>query len=120
MCSSARASPPSIFPRARAVFSAARRPSCAARSDSIWRPGCWAADGRLMAPFELSRRDVLAGTGAVALASAARAAPAIAPTWQSLAASYRVPDWFRDAKFGIWAHWGPQCQPEWGDWYARL
>ena len=33
---------------------------------------------------------------------------------------YRVPDWFRDAKFGIWAHWGPQCQPEWGDWYARL
>jgi alpha-L-fucosidase len=31
-----------------------------------------------------------------------------------------VPDWFRDAKFGIWAHWGPQCQPEFGDWYARL
>jgi len=23
------------------------------------------------------------------------------------------------AKFGIWAHWGPQCQPEPGDWYAR-
>jgi alpha-L-fucosidase len=30
-----------------------------------------------------------------------------------------VPAWFRDAKFGIWAHWGPQCQPEQGDWYAR-
>jgi hypothetical protein len=28
-------------------------------------------------------------------------------------------EWFRDAKFGIWAHWGPQCQPERGDWYAR-
>ena len=27
--------------------------------------------------------------------------------------------WFRDAKFGIWAHWGPQCEPEDGDWYAR-
>jgi len=40
------------------------------------------------------------------------------PTWDSLA-QYRVPDWFRDAKFGIWAHWGPQCQPERGDWYAR-
>lgn len=40
------------------------------------------------------------------------------PTWESLAA-YHVPDWFRDAKFGIWAHWGPQCQPERGDWYAR-
>jgi alpha-L-fucosidase len=40
------------------------------------------------------------------------------PTWKSLA-NYRVPDWFRDAKFGMWAHWGPQCQPERGDWYAR-
>jgi alpha-L-fucosidase len=40
------------------------------------------------------------------------------PTWQSLQ-QYKVPDWFRNAKFGIWAHWGPQCQPERGDWYAR-
>ncbi|HYC71941.1 MAG TPA: alpha-L-fucosidase [Opitutaceae bacterium] len=41
-----------------------------------------------------------------------------APSWDSLA-QYRVPEWFRDAKFGIWAHWGPQCQPGRGDWYAR-
>jgi alpha-L-fucosidase len=34
-------------------------------------------------------------------------------------AKYQVPDWFRDAKFGIWAHWGPQSAPEDGDWYAR-
>jgi alpha-L-fucosidase len=40
------------------------------------------------------------------------------PTWESLK-QYTVPDWFRDAKFGMWAHWGPQCQPEHGDWYAR-
>ncbi|ASU34566.1 alpha-L-fucosidase [Mucilaginibacter xinganensis] len=40
------------------------------------------------------------------------------PTWDSLT-QYQVPDWFRDAKFGMWAHWGPQCQPEYGDWYAR-
>ncbi|MEO5681527.1 MAG: alpha-L-fucosidase [Chitinophagaceae bacterium] len=40
------------------------------------------------------------------------------PNWNSLQ-QYSVPDWFRDAKFGIWAHWGPQCQPEFGDWYAR-
>ena len=32
---------------------------------------------------------------------------------------YTVPEWFRDAKFGIWAHWGPQSAPEYGDWYAR-
>jgi alpha-L-fucosidase len=41
-----------------------------------------------------------------------------APTWQSLS-QYNVPEWFRNAKFGIWAHWGPQCQPEMGDWYGR-
>jgi len=41
------------------------------------------------------------------------------PTWESLSSGYQVPDWFRDAKFGIWAHWGPQCQPEQGDWYAQ-
>lgn len=40
------------------------------------------------------------------------------PTWESLA-QYKAPDWFLNAKFGIWAHWGPQCQPEFGDWYAR-
>jgi len=32
---------------------------------------------------------------------------------------YRAPDWFRDAKFGIWSHWGPQAVPRAGDWYAR-
>ena len=32
---------------------------------------------------------------------------------------YQCPQWFRDAKFGIWAHWGPQAVPMDGDWYAR-
>jgi len=41
------------------------------------------------------------------------------PNWNSLA-KYTTPDWFRDAKFGMWAHWGAQCQPEHGDWYARF
>src|ERR1017187_1259551 len=41
------------------------------------------------------------------------------PTWESLK-QYQCPEWFRDAKFGIWAHWGPQCEPEDGDWYARF
>jgi len=40
------------------------------------------------------------------------------PDWNSLA-NYKTPDWYRDAKFGLWAHWGPQCQPEHGDWYGR-
>jgi alpha-L-fucosidase len=40
------------------------------------------------------------------------------PTWESLQ-NYQTPEWYRNAKFGMWAHWGPQCQPESGDWYAR-
>ena len=46
------------------------------------------------------------------------AAGPFAPTWDSLR-GYETPEWFRDAKFGIWAHWGPQCEPGMGDWYAR-
>jgi alpha-L-fucosidase len=41
------------------------------------------------------------------------------PTWESLK-QYETPEWFRNAKFGIWAHWGPQCQPGQGDWYGRF
>ena len=40
------------------------------------------------------------------------------PTWDSLM-QYDAPEWYRDAKFGIWAHWSPQCVPEAGDWYGR-
>ena len=32
---------------------------------------------------------------------------------------FTCPQWFRDAKFGIWSHWGPQSVPMYGDWYAR-
>ena len=53
--------------------------------------------------------------------SAAQSTPQstpFAPTRESLQA-YQVPNWFRDAKFGIWSHWGPQSAIEDGDWYAR-
>ncbi len=40
------------------------------------------------------------------------------PTFQSLR-TYSAPEWFRNAKFGIWSHWGPQSVPMFGDWYAR-
>jgi alpha-L-fucosidase len=39
-------------------------------------------------------------------------------TRESLRA-YEVPEWFRDAKLGFWAHWGPQSAPEQGDWFAQ-
>ena len=40
------------------------------------------------------------------------------PTFESLY-QFQCPTWFRDAKFGIWSHWGPQSVPMCGDWYAR-
>jgi len=40
------------------------------------------------------------------------------PSFTSLR-EYTAPPWFRDAKFGIWSHWGPQSVPMFGDWYAR-
>src|SRR6266702_175779 len=76
-----------------------------------------------------SKRDLLKATASIGLASsfpqAGRAASMdiapgpFQPDWDSLKAQYRAPDWFRDAKFGIWAHWSAQCVPEAGDWYAR-
>jgi alpha-L-fucosidase len=39
--------------------------------------------------------------------------------WKNLSQAYKVPDWWREAKFGAWAHWDPQSMPEMGDWYSR-
>jgi alpha-L-fucosidase len=71
----------------------------------------------------MNRREMMKTIGgAVALSRFAGtkifAQPAFAPTRASLK-SYQIPDWFSDAKFGIWAHWGPQSAIEAGDWYAR-
>jgi alpha-L-fucosidase len=41
------------------------------------------------------------------------------PANQGISAGLPGSDWFRDAKFGIWSHWGPQSAIEDGDWYAR-
>lgn len=40
------------------------------------------------------------------------------PSWDSLR-TFECPQWFKDAKLGIWAHWGAQSVPMYGDWYAR-
>ena len=41
------------------------------------------------------------------------------PTWESLK-QYRIPDWYKDAKFGIFIHWGVYAVPAFGnEWYPR-
>ena len=41
------------------------------------------------------------------------------PTWESLA-SHPVPHWFRDAKFGIFIHWGVYAVPAYHEWYIEF
>lgn len=40
------------------------------------------------------------------------------PNWDSLK-QYQCPEWFRDAKLGIFLHWGPHSVPAFDDWYGR-
>ena len=75
--------------------------------------------------MKLNRRELLklAGSASSALVlskymRAQAASGGYQPTRASLQ-GYRIPEWFRDAKFGIWSHWGPQSAVEAGDWYAR-
>lgn len=43
-----------------------------------------------------------------------------APHWDSLSRYEEAPDWFRDAKFGIYCHWGVLSVPAYAhDWYPR-
>jgi alpha-L-fucosidase len=75
-----------------------------------------AASAGLTTPLWL-RRSLAAGESSAA--AYAIAPGPFQPTWESLEQNYHLPAWYRDAKFGIWAHWGPQCQPRQGDWYAK-
>jgi len=70
------------------------------------------------------KSSVVIATLAVASTQLARAAdlPLVQGPFtstQNSLTNFQCPDWFRDAKFGIWAHWGPQSVPMAGDWYAR-
>ncbi len=74
----------------------------------------------------VTRRGMLKAVAGLSSLGAAASAIAALPLddgpftsdWASLK-QYRCPEWFRDAKLGIWAVWGPESVPEQGDWYAR-
>lgn len=77
----------------------------------------------------LSRRGLLTGTGTVVAAAAVsslfgRAALAAqdgySPTWSSVDQHPPAPEWFQDAKFGIYFHWGVFSVPAYSnEWYPR-
>ncbi|MET8975828.1 alpha-L-fucosidase [Streptomyces sp. NPDC004539] len=84
-----------------------------------------------MSPNPLSRRHFLAAATAVAAAStvtgrlgagtALAAGPgAYTPDWPSVNRHPAAPEWFRDAKFGIYFHWGAFSVPAYdNEWYPR-
>ncbi|NQZ57173.1 MAG: alpha-L-fucosidase [Lentisphaeraceae bacterium] len=46
--------------------------------------------------------------------------PAYQENWESLSQYNEAPDWFRDAKFGVYCHWGVYTVPEmFTEWYPR-
>ncbi|HJP79031.1 MAG TPA: alpha-L-fucosidase [Pseudonocardiaceae bacterium] len=80
--------------------------------------------------FSLDRRGFLIGAaGAAATAAAGRylAVPAAIaapgtymPTWSSVDQHPPAPEWFQDAKFGIYHHWGVFSVPAYdSEWYPR-
>src|SRR4051794_29783287 len=84
----------------------------------------WARGTRALVPRLMSAGLILAAARtAPAAPRADQGPPGIAPgPFRPGAESlkqYRCPDWFRDLKLGIWAHWGPQAVPMFGDWYAK-
>lgn len=74
--------------------------------------------------MKITRRGLLASSASLgtisigACTSLPKENKEFSASWESLS-EYQRPSWFKNAKFGIWAHWGPQCQPEQGDWYGR-
>src|ERR1035437_9716831 len=80
-----------------------------------------------MNPMNWSRRDLFKVAGAAAFArfeGAGRDADITIQHGPFQAGDqsldkYSCPEWFRDSKFGIWAHWGPSSAIGASDWYAR-
>jgi hypothetical protein len=59
------------------------------------------------------------GRGATRLLAKRAAAATFQPARESLGSQYESPEWFRNARFGIRAHGGPQCEPGQADGFAR-
>ncbi len=81
--------------------------------EASWKPSAWGNPPRL--PVAEGSQD---GVPLESPVSGLGGDGPYKPTWDSLL-QYEAPEWYQDAKFGIWAHWSPQCVPEDGDWFAR-
>lgn len=81
--------------------------------------------------FHLTRREMLAAIGLTGVAAAggllrpgivwANSGPgSYTPSWSSVDQHPPAPQWYQDAKFGIYYHWGVFSVPAFGnEWYPR-
>ncbi|MGW4644285.1 alpha-L-fucosidase [Sphaerisporangium sp. NPDC004334] len=78
--------------------------------------------------YQFSRRALLAGAGGVAASGLLGFRPAFATdgpqsytaSWSSVDQHPPAPEWFQDAKFGIYYHWGVFSVPAFAnEWYPR-
>lgn len=79
--------------------------------------GCW----KLLALGTLAASLSISSLGQSAEPESTIQQTKFEPNWESLS-QYRCPEWFRDAKFGIYAHWGPYsaaCGTRNTDWYSH-
>jgi alpha-L-fucosidase len=59
-------------------------------------------------------------TGRIESVASPKGTETFQPNWENLAENYRFPEWFVDAKFGIFIHWGVYAVPAFGsEWYPR-
>lgn len=66
------------------------------------------------------RPSIAIGAAISTLLSGAVAQGPYQPTWQSTDQHLAFPEWFQDAKFGIYWHWGAFTTPQFGnEWYGR-
>ncbi|MDR2512262.1 MAG: alpha-L-fucosidase [Puniceicoccales bacterium] len=77
--------------------------------------------------FYLSAAVVLSAASGVCQASAKpidsaspKGTAIFKPDWDNIASHYQCPEWFQDAKFGIFIHWGVYSVPAiYNEWHAR-
>ncbi|QEC78560.1 alpha-L-fucosidase [Mucilaginibacter ginsenosidivorax] len=69
--------------------------------------------------FKALFRKLIFGSALILCASKLDAQERFQADWQSLK-KYQIPEWFRDAKFGIFIHWGVYAVPAYKyEWYPR-
>ncbi len=101
-------------PRSSRPLHSAQRRSRAPRRPHRTAPSPWPTSGRRRPQNTTARASAI-------LADVDRGAQdgPFRPDWNSLS-QYKVPDWYRDAKFGIFIHWGVYSVPAFGsEWYPR-